>query len=95
MPGKIMPLCERDTSTIQAHADTFLSSPQDVKRNTRPWLCRLPGYRRLATDSDSSAVAHHARGDWRSVGSWLSTSCGNMVAIARSFILYTVYQVPR
>ena len=28
MTGKIMPLRERDTSTIQAAADAFLSSPR-------------------------------------------------------------------
>ena len=28
MTGKIMPLRERDTSTVQAAADAFLSSPQ-------------------------------------------------------------------
>jgi hypothetical protein len=33
--GKIMPLRERDTSTIQAVADTFLSSPRHANRNTR------------------------------------------------------------
>jgi hypothetical protein len=35
MAGKIMPLCERGTSTIQAVADAFLSSPRYANRNTR------------------------------------------------------------
>ena len=32
MTGKIMPLRERDTSTVQAAADAFLSSPQGTGR---------------------------------------------------------------
>jgi integrase len=35
MTGKIMPLGERDTSTIQAAADAFLSSPRYASPNTR------------------------------------------------------------
>jgi len=35
MTGKIMPLRERDTTTIQAAADAFLSSPRYVNPNTR------------------------------------------------------------
>ena len=35
MTGKIMPLRERDTSTIQAAADAFLSSPRYANPNTR------------------------------------------------------------
>ena len=35
MTGKIMPLRERDTSTIQAAADAFLSSPRYADPNTR------------------------------------------------------------
>ena len=35
MTGKIMPLCEWGTGTIQAPADAFLSSPRYVNRNTR------------------------------------------------------------
>ena len=35
MTGKIMPLRERDTSTIQATADAFLSSPRYANPNTR------------------------------------------------------------
>ena len=35
MTGKIMPLCERGTSTIQAVADAFLSSQRSANRNTR------------------------------------------------------------
>src|SRR6266567_4559305 len=35
MTGKIMPLRERDTSTIQAAADAFLSSPRYASPNTR------------------------------------------------------------
>jgi len=35
MTGKIMPLRERDTSTIQAAAYAFLSSPQYANPNTR------------------------------------------------------------
>ncbi len=32
MTGKIMPLRERDTSTVQAAADAFLSSPRYANR---------------------------------------------------------------
>jgi hypothetical protein len=35
MTGKIMPLREPDTSTIQAAADAFLSSPRSANPNTR------------------------------------------------------------
>ena len=35
MTGKIMPLRERDTSTIQAAADAFVSSPRYANPNTR------------------------------------------------------------
>ena len=35
MTGKIMPLRERDTSTVQAAADAFLSSPRYANPNTR------------------------------------------------------------
>jgi hypothetical protein len=35
MTGKIMPLRERDTSTVQAAADAFLSSRQYANPNTR------------------------------------------------------------
>jgi hypothetical protein len=35
MTGKIMPLRERDTSTVQAAADAFLSSPRHANPNTR------------------------------------------------------------
>src|SRR5689334_20684246 len=35
MTGKIMPLRERDASTIQAAADAFLSSPRYANPNTR------------------------------------------------------------
>jgi hypothetical protein len=35
MTGKIMPLRERDTSTIQAGADAFLPSPRYANPNTR------------------------------------------------------------
>jgi hypothetical protein len=34
MTGKIMPPCERVTSTIQAMADALLSWPRYVNRNT-------------------------------------------------------------
>ena len=55
-----MPLCEWGTSTIQALADAFLSSPRYVNRNTRRGYAGNPGHWRLATDSDSSPVARHA-----------------------------------
>ena len=55
-----MPLCEWGTSTIQALADAFLSSPRYVNRNTRRGYAGNPGHWRLATDSDSSPVALHA-----------------------------------
>ena len=35
MTGKIMPLHERDTTTVQAAADAFLSSPRYANPNTR------------------------------------------------------------
>ena len=35
MTGKIMPLRERDTTTVQAAADAFLSSPRYANPNTR------------------------------------------------------------
>jgi len=35
MTGKIMPLRERDTSTVQARPDAFLSSPRYANQNTR------------------------------------------------------------
>ena len=35
MTGKIMPLRERNTSTVQAAADAFLSSPRYANPNTR------------------------------------------------------------
>jgi len=35
MTGKIMPLRERDTSTVQAAADAFLSPPRYANPNTR------------------------------------------------------------
>jgi hypothetical protein len=60
MTGKIMPLRERDTSTVQAAADAFLSSPRYVNRNTRRGYVGNPGHWQLATDSDSSPVALHA-----------------------------------
>ena len=52
-----MPLCEWGTSTIQALADAFLSSPRYVNRNTRRGYADNAGHWRLATDSDSSPVA--------------------------------------
>jgi hypothetical protein len=55
-----MPLRERDTSTIQAAADAFLSSPRYANRNTRRGYTGNSAHRRLATDSDNSAVARHA-----------------------------------
>jgi hypothetical protein len=46
MTGKIMPLRERDASTIRAAADAFLSSPRYASANTRRGytgvLARLP-----------------------------------------------------
>ena len=60
MTGKIMPLREWGTSTIQALADAFLSSPRYVNRNTRRGYADNPGHWRLATDSDSPPVARHA-----------------------------------
>ena len=55
-----MPLCEWGTSTIQALADAFLSSPRYVNRNTRRGYADNAGHWRLATDSDSSPVARRA-----------------------------------
>ena len=58
--GKITPLRERDTSTIQALADAFLFSPRYANPNTRRGYADNAGHWRLATDSDSSPVARHA-----------------------------------
>ena len=55
-----MPLCEWGTSTIQALADAFLSSPRYVNRNARHGCADNAGHWRLATDSDSPPVARHA-----------------------------------
>ena len=57
MTGKIMPLREPDTSTVQAAADAFLSSPRYANRNTRRGYADNAGHWRFATDSDSSPVA--------------------------------------
>ncbi len=35
MTGKIMPLRERDTTTVQAAAGAFLSAPRHANPNTR------------------------------------------------------------
>ena len=43
MTGKIMPLRERDTSTAQAAADAFLSSPRYANPNTRRGYTGVPG----------------------------------------------------
>src|SRR5690348_12461664 len=43
MTGKIMLLRERDTSTVQAAADAFLSSPRYVNPNTRRGYTGVPG----------------------------------------------------
>ena len=43
MTGKIMPLRERDTSTVQAAADAFLSSPRYANPNTRRGYTGVPG----------------------------------------------------
>src|SRR6516162_1898604 len=45
MTRKIMPLRERDTTTVQAAADAFLSSPRYANPNTRR------GYNRRATQA--------------------------------------------
>ena len=47
MTGKIMPLRERGTSTIQAVADAFLSSPRYANRNTRRSYTDNLGHRRF------------------------------------------------
>ena len=47
MTGKIMPLRERGTSTIQAVADAFLSSPRYANRNTRRSYTGNLGHRRF------------------------------------------------
>src|SRR6516225_3247342 len=43
MTGTIMPLRERDTSTVQAAADAFLSSPRYANPNTRRGYTGVPG----------------------------------------------------
>ena len=60
MTGKIMALCERGTSTIQAAAVAFLSSPPYENWNTRRGYTSNSAHLGLATDSDNSAVARHA-----------------------------------
>jgi hypothetical protein len=37
MTGKIMPLRERDTRTVQAAADAFMSSRRYVDRHVERW----------------------------------------------------------
>jgi hypothetical protein len=44
MTGKIMPLRERDTRTVQAAADAFLSSPRYANPNTRRSYVGNPGH---------------------------------------------------
>jgi hypothetical protein len=59
-----MPLCGRATSTTQAHSGRVLVLAAVRQPEYSPWLCRQPRAlaARLATDSDSSAVARrHAR----------------------------------
>ena len=60
MTGKIMPLCERSTNTIQAVADAVLIAPRHVNRNTRCGCMGNSAHWRLVTDSDNSMVARHA-----------------------------------
>ena len=43
MTGKIMPLRERDSSTVQAVADAFLSSPRYANPNSRRGYTGVPG----------------------------------------------------
>ena len=43
MTGTIMPLRDRDTSTVQAAADAFLSSPRYANPNTRRGFTGVPG----------------------------------------------------
>ncbi len=43
MTGKIMPLRERDTTTVQAAAGAFLSSPRYASPNTRRGYTGVPG----------------------------------------------------
>ena len=66
MTGKIMPLRERDTSTIQAAADAFLSSPRYANPNTRRgYTGVLALYRfktnRMASDLGLVSSANAAR----------------------------------
>ena len=44
MTGKIMPLCERGTSTIEALADAFLSARRYVNPDTRRGYVGNPGH---------------------------------------------------
>ena len=57
MTGKIMPLCERGTSTIEALARRLLVRAAVRQPGYPPWLCRQPRALAAATHSDSSAVA--------------------------------------
>ena len=59
MTGKIMPLRERDASTVQAAADAFLSSPRYANPNTRR------GYTRCSTGCSPGSAPAAARRDQR------------------------------
>ena len=54
MTGKIIPLCERDTCTIQAAADAFLLGGESPGSPLRSHLLRLDGVcaRRLIAERD-------------------------------------------
>ena len=64
MTGKIMPLRERDTSTIQAAADAFLSSP----RYANPNASASRRYARLFGRGPAAAAAVH---NWAFCQPWV------------------------
>ena len=64
MTGKIMPLRERDTSTVQAAADAFSSSPRYANPNTRRGYTSVLD-RLLAGLGASRPLAEVSGGDWQ------------------------------
>ena len=72
MTGKIMPLRERDTGTIQAAADAFLSSPRYANPNTRRSYTGVLD-RLLAGLGASRPLAEVSGGTGRPAGAALGT----------------------
>ena len=75
MTGKIMPLRERDTSTVQAAADAFLSSPRYANPNTRRgYTGELAGMLEQLWGQCAPATWNRNRG---AVTAWLSWCAAN------------------